>query len=122
MVRSRPFTLSRSKTVQAPKRQRIKGPACIANLAEWAEEAEKGVVVAAGTQALAAMGDRITLHAQTVNTLTSPLANLALEGQELKQDSRAEERESFTPDTHYGTRGASTRRRTGKSERCCKGR
>ena len=40
-----------SESEEAPKRQRRKGPACIANLAEWAEEAEKGVVVVVGTRA-----------------------------------------------------------------------
>ena len=56
----------------------------------WAEEADKGVVVVAGTRALAAMGDRITLNAQTVDTLTSQLARLELEGQQLAQEATKE--------------------------------
>lgn len=44
----------------------------------------------AGTRALAAMGDRITLNAQTVGTLTSQLAKLELEGQQLAQEATKE--------------------------------
>ena len=82
-----------SGSEEAPKRQRIKGSACIANLAEWAEEAEeaeKGIVVVAGTQALAVMSDRITLHAQTIATLNSQLARLEQEGQQLAQEATRE--------------------------------
>ena len=71
------------------KRQRRKGPACVANLAEWADEAEKAVVtVAEGPQALAVMGDRIALHTERVDTLIAHLAKLELEGKELEQETK----------------------------------
>ncbi len=74
------------------KRQRRRGPACVANLAEWAEEAERGIVtVAEGTQALATMGDSIALQKQTVDTLTTQLAQLELEGQELEKEAEQTE-------------------------------
>ena len=63
------------------KRQRRRGPACIANLAEWAEGAERGIVTGAkGIQALAIVGDRLALQKQTVDTLTTQLAKMEMEG------------------------------------------
>ena len=74
------------------KHQRRRGSACIANLAEWAEEAERGIVTGAkGMQALAIIGDRLALQKQTVDTLTTQLANMELEGQESEKEAEQTE-------------------------------
>lgn len=76
------------------KRQRKLGPARVANFAEWAAEAEAetGIVTVEGTQALATVSDNIALQRHTVDTLTTQLAKLELEGQGL--DKEAEQTEA----------------------------
>ena len=72
-----------------PKRARRKGPACLANLREWAEEAEEAeeasLAIPETSSAIVVMENRLTMQTRTVEILTKELHDLQLKEEEVKR-------------------------------------
>ena len=77
------------------KRPRRKGPACLANLREWAEEAEEASLAIPETSAAIVMENRLTMQTQTVDMLTKELHDLQLKEEEVKRRDDPKQKTAF---------------------------